>query len=178
MAVATTETTQQSMTPQLWFEGGGQMEELQRISGIKDAAKRKDALQQFNEKNSDYLSGRISAGQPPPLPEKAKTHPAIDEAINDAMRRESDWMRDIGGMRDDELRHRYMSRMLEKDINRKRVEKWTTLVMGFVHRPATDESVPSTEVLYDSHHVTIEDPNQALFFYLRRHTRPQEVSAL
>ena len=53
-----------------------------------------------------------------------------------------------------------------------------TLVMGFVHRPATDESVPSTEVLYESHHVTVEDPNQALFFYLRRHTRPQEVSSL
>ena len=53
-----------------------------------------------------------------------------------------------------------------------------TLVMGFVHRPATNESVPSTEVLYESHHVTIEDPNQALFFYLRRHAAPQEVSAL
>ena len=53
-----------------------------------------------------------------------------------------------------------------------------TLVMGFVHRPATDESVPSTEVLYESHHLTVEDPNQALFFYLRRHTRPQEVAAL
>ena len=53
-----------------------------------------------------------------------------------------------------------------------------TLVMGFVHRPATDESVPATEVLYESHHVTVEDPNQALFFYLRRHTRPQEVSSL
>ena len=53
-----------------------------------------------------------------------------------------------------------------------------TLVMGFVHRPATNESVPSTEVLYESHHVTIEDPTQALFFYLRRHASPQEVSAL
>jgi len=30
-------------------------------------------------------------------------------------------------MRDDELRHRYLTRMLEKDINRKRVDKWTTL---------------------------------------------------
>jgi hypothetical protein len=53
-----------------------------------------------------------------------------------------------------------------------------TLVMGFVHRPATEESVPSTEVFYESHHISIEDPNQALFFYLRRHTRPQEVSTL
>ncbi len=53
-----------------------------------------------------------------------------------------------------------------------------TLVMGFVHRPATEEFVPSTEVFYESHHISIEDPNQALFFYLRRHTRPQEVSTL
>jgi hypothetical protein len=53
-----------------------------------------------------------------------------------------------------------------------------TLVMGFVHRPATDESVPSTEVLYESHHVTVEDPNQALYFYLCSHTRPQEVPKL
>jgi hypothetical protein len=53
-----------------------------------------------------------------------------------------------------------------------------TLVMGFVHRPATEESVPSTEVFYESHHISIDDPNQALFFYLRRHTRPQEVAAL
>jgi hypothetical protein len=127
MATATTETTQQSMTPQLWFEGGGQMEELQRISTIKDAAKKQAALQQFNETNSDFLNGRFSGGQPPPLPERAKSHPAIDEAINDAMKREPDWMRDIGGMKDDELRHRYMARMLEKDIDRKRVDKWTSL---------------------------------------------------
>jgi hypothetical protein len=53
-----------------------------------------------------------------------------------------------------------------------------TLVMGFVHRPATDESVPSTEVLYESHHITVEDPNQALYFYLCSHTRPQEVPKL
>jgi hypothetical protein len=49
-----------------------------------------------------------------------------------------------------------------------------TLVMGFLHRPATAESTPSTEVFYESHHISVEDPNQALFFYLRRHTRPQE----
>ena len=53
-----------------------------------------------------------------------------------------------------------------------------TLVMGFVHRPATDESVPSTEVLYESHHITVEDPNQGLYFYLCSHTRPQEVPKL
>jgi hypothetical protein len=53
-----------------------------------------------------------------------------------------------------------------------------TLVMGFLHRLATEESIPSTEVFYESHHISVEDPNQALFFYLRRHARPQEVSAL
>jgi hypothetical protein len=53
-----------------------------------------------------------------------------------------------------------------------------TLVMGFLHRPATDESVPSTEVFYESHHISVEDPNQALFFFLRRQARPQEVSSL
>ena len=53
-----------------------------------------------------------------------------------------------------------------------------TLVMGFLHRPATDESIPSTEVFYESHHISVEDPNQALFFFLRRQARPQEVSSL
>lgn len=53
-----------------------------------------------------------------------------------------------------------------------------TLVMGFNHRPATAESVPSTEVLYESHHISIDDPNQALFFYLCSHTRPKEVTSL
>ncbi len=53
-----------------------------------------------------------------------------------------------------------------------------TLVMGFLHRPATEESVPSTEVLYESHHISVPDPNQALFFYLCSHSRPKEVTAL
>ncbi len=53
-----------------------------------------------------------------------------------------------------------------------------TLVMGFLHRPATEESTPSTEVFYESHHISVEDPNQALFFYLRRHTNPQQVTTL
>jgi len=126
MATATTEAPQQSMTPELWF-GGGQMEELQRISTIKDAAKKQAALQQFNERNSEFLGGKMSGAQPPPLPEKAKTHPAVDAAINDAMKREPDWMRDIAGMNDNELRHRYLTRLLEKDIDRKRVDRWTPL---------------------------------------------------
>jgi hypothetical protein len=53
-----------------------------------------------------------------------------------------------------------------------------TLVQGFLHRPATtDESVPVTEVFYGSHHVSVEDPQEALFFYLCHHTSPQKVSA-
>ena len=52
------------------------------------------------------------------------------------------------------------------------------LVMGFLHRPATAESTPSTEVFYESHHVCVDDPNQALFFYLRKQTRPHDVNAL
>ncbi len=51
-----------------------------------------------------------------------------------------------------------------------------TLVMAFLHRPATEESVPATEVFYESHHVSVPDPNQALFFYLHNHTRPQKVT--
>jgi hypothetical protein len=123
----TTETPQQAMTANVWFEGGGQLEELKRISSIKDGAKKLEALEQFNTTNSDFLSSRFSGAQPPPLPEKAKTHPAIDETINDAMKRESGWMRDIGSMKDDELRQRYLTRMLDKDIERKRVDKWTSL---------------------------------------------------
>ena len=53
-----------------------------------------------------------------------------------------------------------------------------TLVMGFLHRPATAESTPSTEVFYESHHISVDDPNQGLFFYLRKQTRPQDVNAL
>lgn len=52
-----------------------------------------------------------------------------------------------------------------------------TLVAGFLHRPATDESVPVTEVFYGSHHVSVEDPKQALYFFLCQQTRPQAVSA-
>ena len=60
-----------------------------------------------------------------------------------------------------------------------RVEKFVfdpTLVKGFFHSAANSTSTPVTDVLYDSHHVSIEDPKQALFFYLCRHTRPQEVA--
>jgi hypothetical protein len=125
MAVATAEKP--SMTADLWFDGGGQLEELQRISTIKDAAKKQEALQQFNEKNGEYLNTRMAGVHPPPLPDKAKTHPAIDEAINDAMRRNPDWERDLANMNDNELRHRYLTRLLERDVDRKRVDRWMSL---------------------------------------------------
>ena len=51
-----------------------------------------------------------------------------------------------------------------------------TLVSAFVHRPANEESAPLTEVFYESHHISVPDPNQALFFYLQNHTRPQKVA--
>jgi hypothetical protein len=86
---AITEAVEANMDAYRWFDGGGQMEELQRISTIKDAAKKQAALQQFNERNTDFLDSRFSGAQPPSLPEKAKTHPAVDEAITDVMRRES-----------------------------------------------------------------------------------------
>ncbi len=48
------------------------------------------------------------------------------------------------------------------------------LVIGFLHRPATAESTPCTEVLYEGHHVSVDDPNQALFSFLQQHTHPRE----
>jgi hypothetical protein len=50
-----------------------------------------------------------------------------------------------------------------------------TLVSGFLHRSASDESVPVTEVFYGSHHVSVEDPKEALYFFLCQHTHPQAV---
>lgn len=51
------------------------------------------------------------------------------------------------------------------------------LVTGFLHRPATnEESVPVTEVLYGSHHVTVEDRHQHLFHFLCHHTAPAKPS--
>jgi hypothetical protein len=52
-----------------------------------------------------------------------------------------------------------------------------TLVSGFLHRPATsEESVPVTEVLYGSHHVTVEDRHQHLFHALCNQTNPRRDS--
>ncbi len=142
MATATTEAPQQNMTAETWFEGGGQLEELQRITALKDATKRREALQQFNETNGAFLKSRIANTEQPSLSDRAKAHPAIDEAINDAMKRETDWMRDIRGMSDGDLRQRYLSRMLEKDINRQRVEKWTSPPRNTCEPSPTSSTLP------------------------------------
>lgn len=52
-----------------------------------------------------------------------------------------------------------------------------TLVSGFLHRDSTEQSVPVTEVMYGSHHLSVEDEGEALFFYLCHHTNPQNGSA-
>ncbi len=117
MATATTEAPQQTMTAELWFDGGGQMEELQRLSAIKDPAKKKAALEQFNTTNEQFLKLR-SADAPG---EKAKTHPAVEEAINKAMSRETEWMQDLGKKSDEDLRFRYLERQLDKAVKQGRV---------------------------------------------------------
>jgi hypothetical protein len=52
-----------------------------------------------------------------------------------------------------------------------------TLVMAFLHRPGSEGTTPVTEVFYESHHISVEDPKQALFYYLCGQTRPQPISA-
>jgi hypothetical protein len=120
----TTETPEQVMTAQRWFDEGGQETELQRIGTIKNAEQRKIALQQFNEQNNNFMAERSGQRQPPPLPErpeKAKTHPAIEAAINETKNREPGWMRDITGMSDDQLRERYLERAMKQDGARNRL---------------------------------------------------------
>lgn len=113
------ELPQQQMTAQLWFEGGGQEAELQKVGAIKDAEKRKAALQQFNERNTAFMEEKAAREQ---APEKAKTHPAIEEAIADTMKRERHWVRDIAGMSDEQLRDRYLDRAMKQDIARNRLD--------------------------------------------------------
>jgi hypothetical protein len=121
----TTETSEEIMTARRWFDEGGQQAELQRIGKIKNTDQQKEALQQFNERNNSFLVERAGPAQPPPLPqkpEKAKTHPAIEEAINDAMKRETGWMREMANMTDDQLRERRLGRLMEQDLNRGRLD--------------------------------------------------------
>jgi len=133
------------MTAQRWFEEGGQEAELQRIGTIKKAEERKMALQQFNERNNAFLSERAGPGQPPPLPEKAekaKTHPAIDEAVDNTMRTEQGWMRDLAGMSDEQLRERRLNRLMEQDSNRGRLNPGIVTLSEYkVSRPDLVEIV-------------------------------------
>jgi hypothetical protein len=121
----TTETPEEIMTAQRWFDQGGQEAELQRIGTIKNAEQRKTALQHFNEQNNTFMAERAGQSQPPPLPErpeKAKTHPAIEAAINESMNKEPGWVRDIASMTDEQLRDRYFDRAMKQDSNRNRLD--------------------------------------------------------
>ena len=119
-----TEAPEEMMTAQRWFDEGGQEAELQRIGTIKNAEQRKTALQQFNDRNNQFMAERTGQSQPPlsERPERAKTHPAIEEAINEAMHKEPGWTRDIASMSDDQLRDRYFDRAMKQDIARNRLD--------------------------------------------------------
>ena len=118
-----TESPEELMTAQRWFDEGGQQAELQRIGRIKSVDQQKEALQQFNEQNNTFLAERGGTSQPlPQRPEKAKTHPAIEAAIDETMKRESGWMREMAGMSDDQLRERRLDRLMNQDLNRGRLD--------------------------------------------------------
>jgi hypothetical protein len=120
-----TETHPETMTARRWFDEGGQEAELQRIGTIKNADQRKLALQQFNERNNEFLAERAGRDLPPSpgeKPEKAKTHPAIESAINESIAKEPGWTRDIAGMSDEQLRDRYLDRAMKQDVARNRLD--------------------------------------------------------
>ena len=111
------------MTAQRWFDQGGQQAELQRIGKIKNSEQQTEALAQFNERNNGFMAERTA--QPPPLPqrpERAKTHPAIEAAIDDTMKKETGWMREMAGLTDEQLRERRLNRHMDQDRNRGRLD--------------------------------------------------------
>jgi hypothetical protein len=111
------------MTAQRWFDQGGQQAELQRIGKIKNSEQQMEALAQFNERNNGFMAERTA--QPPPLPqrpERAKTHPAIEAAIDDTMKKETGWMREMAGLTDEQLRERRLNRHMDQDRNRGRLD--------------------------------------------------------
>jgi hypothetical protein len=117
-----TESPEENMTSQRWFDEGGQQAELQRIGRIKSVDQQKEALQQFNEQNNAFLAERGGTSQPlPQRAEKAKTHPGIEAAIDDTMKRETGWMREMNSMSDEQLRERRLDRMMGQDQNRGRL---------------------------------------------------------
>jgi hypothetical protein len=117
-----TDTPENAMTAQHWFDEGGQMAELQRIGKIKNPEQHAEALKQFNDRNNGFLAERAGQDSPQQRPEKAKTHPAIEEAINETIRKETGWMREMAGMTDDQLRERRLDRLMEQDRVRGRLE--------------------------------------------------------
>src|ERR1700677_482672 len=117
----TTQAPQEVMTAKRWFDEGGQIAELQRVGTIKNADQRKAALQEFNERNNAFLGEKLGAPLPE-RPEKAKTHPAIEDAINETMNKEPGWTRDIASMSDEQLRDRYFDRAMKQDIARNRLD--------------------------------------------------------
>ena len=111
------------MTAQRWFDQGGQQAELQRIGKIKNSEQQMEALAQFNERNNGFMAERTA--QPPPLPqrpERAKTHPAIEAAIDDTMKKEVGWMREMSSQTDEQLRERRLNRHMDQDRNRGRLD--------------------------------------------------------
>ncbi len=116
-----TETQEPPMTAEQWFGGGAQEAELQRIGSIRDAEKRKEALQQFNERNNAFLEER-SAHERPGNGEKARLHPAIEAAIDATINREKGWVAEIHGMGDEQLRDRYLDRLMKQDAAHNRVD--------------------------------------------------------
>jgi hypothetical protein len=84
-----------------------------------------EALAQFNERNNGFMAERTAQAQPPPLPqrpERAKTHPAIEAAIDDTMKKETGWMREMAGLTDEQLRERRLNRHMDQDRNRGRLD--------------------------------------------------------
>jgi hypothetical protein len=121
----TTDTPEDAMTAQRWFDQGGQQAELQRIGKIKNSDQQMEALAQFNERNNGFMAERTAQAQSPPLPqrpERAKTHPAIEAAIDDTMKKETGWMREMAGLSDEQLRERRLNRHMDQDRNRGRLD--------------------------------------------------------
>jgi hypothetical protein len=111
------------MTPHRWFEEGGQQAELQRIGKIKNSEQQTEALGQFNDRNNAFMAERTAQAPPLPQPaEKKKTHPAIEDAIDDTMKKEVGWMREMAGLTDDQLRERRIQRHMVQDNSRGRLD--------------------------------------------------------
>jgi hypothetical protein len=111
------------MNPKRWFEEGGQQAELQRIGKIKNSEQQTEALVQFNDRNNAFMAERTAQAPPLPQPaEKKKTHPAIEDAIDDTMKKEVGWMREMAGLTDDQLRERRIQRHMVQDNNRGRLD--------------------------------------------------------